>query len=133
MPNQKVHSFYDELYGVTYHLFVNTSKAKLNNFLLKNYNTVIQNSDNVDELAGCCIELTTKKGSVIVIALCSAFTNTPECHGTLVHECYHAAEFVLRNRGVQSNKTTSEAWAYYLGYLIEQVLGKLMKKRKPRK
>ena len=128
MPRQVSYSFYDEMYGVKFYLLCPTTIEKLELFVKAKYKLELNNPP--PNVAGCCLDFHTDKGSEIVIALLTPFDWKPESINTLVHECYHAAEFVLRDRGVQSNKTTSEAWAYYIGYLVEKCLSKLKKRKR---
>lgn len=39
----------------------------------------------------------------------------------IVHECFHAISYVLRNRGIPLNDDTEEAFAYAIGFLTEQI------------
>jgi len=43
----------------------------------------------------------------------------------LVHEIFHAAEFVLRECGFKLNSNSHEGYAYLIGYLTEQIFSKL--------
>ena len=40
----------------------------------------------------------------------------------LVHECFHAISYVLRNRGIPLNDDTEEAFAYAIGFLVDEIL-----------
>jgi hypothetical protein len=40
----------------------------------------------------------------------------------LVHECFHAVSYVLRSRGIPLNDDTDEAFAYSLGFLVDEIL-----------
>jgi len=39
----------------------------------------------------------------------------------IAHEMFHCVELIFEKIGMFLNDETSEAWAYYLGYLVEQV------------
>lgn len=41
--------------------------------------------------------------------------------GTIAHECYHAAGFILESRGVCHGPFHHEALAYLLGFLVNEV------------
>lgn len=41
--------------------------------------------------------------------------------GMIVHECFHAVEFVFDHIGLDLKKHSSEAWAYYLEYLVTEI------------
>lgn len=122
------YTFYDELYGVNFHLFVAKSNAYIKKFINDAYDTEID--VNTDEIDGCCCAFPSNEGYTVFIVLNSKYDDSPRVVATLAHECYHAVEFVLRDRGVASNKSTSEAWAYYLSYLMEKFLTHLKSKRK---
>ena len=43
--------------------------------------------------------------------------------GTIVHELYHAVDFILHDSGVKNNpEVNNETWAYHLGELTRQVV-----------
>lgn len=46
---------------------------------------------------------------------------------TLAHECFHAAEMVLRNRGLKLSDESDEAYAYYVGYVFRECHKRLAK------
>jgi len=56
-----------------------------------------------------------KNGSVII-----HYTHVPTA-GTLCHEAFHAAEFIFDHIGIKHTKSTSEAYAYYLTYLVNEI------------
>lgn len=41
---------------------------------------------------------------------------------TIVHEAFHATEYILWNTGMEHNPDTSEAFAYLLQYIVKQIL-----------
>lgn len=40
----------------------------------------------------------------------------------LVHECFHAISYVLRSRGIKLTDDSDEAFAYALGFLVDEIL-----------
>lgn len=122
------YTFYDELYGVNYHLFVGKSESYIKKFVNKTYD--VEFNLDTSDMEGCCCAFHSAKGFTVLIILNSKFDGSPALTAILAHECYHAVEFVLRDRGVSSNKSTSEAWAYYLSYLMEKFLIRLSSLRK---
>lgn len=50
------------------------------------------------------------------------FTKTPENFGTLVHEAFHVAAEVLRTAGVEESNKSTEAYAYLIGWLSQEML-----------
>lgn len=53
------------------------------------------------------------------------FANTAQCRGTLTHEIFHVAEFVLRTCGLKVSKNSHEAYAYLIGYITEKIYEKI--------
>lgn len=39
----------------------------------------------------------------------------------IVHECFHAIDYTLRHRGIPLNDDTTEAFAYALGFLVDEI------------
>lgn len=50
------------------------------------------------------------------------FTKTPENFNTLVHEAFHAVAEILRVAGVQEANQSTEAYAYMVGWVSQQML-----------
>jgi hypothetical protein len=69
----------------------------------------------------------TKKARTVLLsnnAVCirlKQFDHTPNCHGTLAHEIFHAIEFVFYNVGIKLRRSSDEAYAYCIGYLTEKI------------
>lgn len=49
----------------------------------------------------------------------------PPDPGTVAHECFHVARFILDDRGVSEDNDTQEATAYLLGYLVSAIYTRL--------
>jgi hypothetical protein len=45
----------------------------------------------------------------------------------IVHECFHAIDYTLRSRGVVLDDNSTEAYAYALGFLVDEILKNLSK------
>ena len=43
----------------------------------------------------------------------------------LAHECFHAAEFVLRERGMTLTDASDEAYAYYIAWMFRECYRRL--------
>lgn len=52
--------------------------------------------------------------------------------GTIAHECYHAAAYILESRGVAHGPDHHEALAYLLGFLVDEV-SRIRKSKRCRK
>ena len=68
---------------------------------------------------------TASRGSFTMIRM-KNFKGTPRCMNTLTHEAFHLAEHLFNRMGIFHDWNTSgEAWAYFIGYTVEQVLENL--------
>ena len=47
---------------------------------------------------------------------------TPEEYNTLVHELFHATDFILDHRGMSLVNGSEEAYAYLIGFLMEKTM-----------
>lgn len=45
--------------------------------------------------------------------------------GTVAHECFHVARYILDDRGVVEENDSQEATAYLLGYLVTSIYTRL--------
>jgi hypothetical protein len=70
---------------------------------------------------GKCVELTKKGDRVIIIALNDEYKGTPGQVGTIAHESFHAAEYILESVGIDHHDKTSEAFAYLIGHICASV------------
>lgn len=101
MPSKKVHHFYSDLY-------------KENIYLMAGF-SVKQVQEYWDEFAvprgvhGKCFELKSDKNDGVFIWL---KTNKKTDAEFLVHECIHAASYILDSRGVEISAKNDEALAY---------------------
>lgn len=53
------------------------------------------------------------------------FPQTCSEFATLVHECCHITEYILRTAGIEHTEDTSEAYAYLNGWLYQQITMKI--------
>lgn len=49
---------------------------------------------------------------------------TPQQYGSLNHEIFHAVDFIFRRIGLSLTEESSEAYAYAIGHLTEQIFEK---------
>lgn len=47
--------------------------------------------------------------------------DTPEWHGNLAHEIFHAVEFILERVGMKLTIDSDEAYAYLIGYITTEI------------
>jgi hypothetical protein len=82
------------------------------------------NFENLEYKAEACAVL----GSIPAIFL-TKWDNSPEWIANLTHECIHIANFILQRCDVKEKEGCDEALAYLVGYLLEEFLKVLKKKR----
>lgn len=73
---------------------------------------------DVEDNSGRTVSLYGKGGGVLVMV-----GSNPRV-GTIAHEALHAVSFMLKSLGVEFNRHTEEAYAYAVGYFIDQVVAK---------
>lgn len=49
------------------------------------------------------------------------FPNDPFTKSVLAHEVFHATEYLMEYIGISHDGSSSEAWAYYIGWLTEEI------------
>lgn len=49
----------------------------------------------------------------------------PQWHAIMAHEALHGTHRVLQHAGVKMGDDSSEAWAYYIGWLVENISRRL--------
>lgn len=114
--SQEHYSWYDDLYGVFFHLVKGEPEAS-RAMLQRNYPT----EDWARWIADDAVASTYMvDDSDIVIWI------RPEWKiGDIVHEAFHAMEFTLTSRGIN---TGGEAYAYYLDWIVRECLEQLKPK-----
>ena len=53
--------------------------------------------------------------------------NESATSGTIAHECFHVTEAHMNAINQSYSEEASEAWAYYLGFLVNQIVNNLYK------
>lgn len=57
------------------------------------------------------------------------FPETPSDFGVLSHEIFHLVTLILDQRGIKFSFDCDEAYAYYIGFITEQIYKKISKKK----
>lgn len=66
------------------------------------------------------------KGCALVLWFPSWWDRKDGRHlSVLAHECFHAAEFVLRERGMTLTDASDEAYAYYIAWMFRECFKRL--------
>lgn len=106
---------------------INESDDQFANSILKKYDAKIlddiQKQERINQ-NGLTYIYSSADLMVSIIKI-NNFQNDAIGKGTLAHEIFHATEFILRVCGFTLNNNSHEAYAYLLGYLTEQVYGKI--------
>ncbi len=62
-------------------------------------------------------------------------SNTEVCYiwasnkRNIVHECFHAISYTLRSRGIKLTDDSDEAFAYAIGFLVDEIFSNLGNRR----
>lgn len=68
---------------------------------------------------GKCVHLDDGKGATIILI---GFTDNPTPVSVIAHEAFHAVEYAFGTAGLTHTiDASSEAFAYYLGYLVKNI------------
>ena len=68
-----------------------------------------------DNVNGCCVLFDEADGASIIMGWFD------DRRSTLVHECCHAALFILNRAGIDPRDSDGETMSYLLGYLVTQL------------
>ena len=52
--------------------------------------------------------------------------NTPEWHGNLDHEIFHAVDFLMDRIGMKLTNDSDEAYSYMIGYVTKEIYKRLL-------
>lgn len=116
----KTRRFSDEVYGTEFVLISDCTPAHFAWFMHKRYDKSYE-CDN--DLKGQCISRTdAARQYTVIIYIRQWYRNSPFCIATLAHEAFHAVEDVMDYHGLPHNEGSSEAWAYYLDFVLRRCL-----------
>ena len=128
-------NFYDNLYRQDIEVFVTNDydtvaknlqkKYRLGEVSLAHVKTMVNPSNS-----GAIIELKCELGETQVLWLEEYKPSNPEYISTLSHEITHLATNVFISRGISITTETNEPFAYYIGWLIGEILTNLRRLRK---
>lgn len=113
-------------------VFVGRDPVKYKHFL---YKYIKIPRDKLTEEAASFIEVIPYKNSGLTVyfengqlfvVICFDGDYTGEVADTIAHECLHAVQFILEQRGLKLEETTKEAYNYYLGYLVKQITAQIL-------
>lgn len=115
----KTRRFADEVYGTEFVLVFDGSPAQFARFMWRNYDK----SYELDEdLKGQCLARVDRGLHTVIIYVRQWHRNSPACTATLAHETFHAVEESMDYHGLPHSDGSSEAWAYYLDFVMRRCL-----------
>lgn len=116
----KTRRFADEVYGTNFVIISDCTPARFAWFMHRRYDKSYE-CDN--DLKGQCLAHTDSIGIYTIIIYIRCWrNNSPSAIATLAHEAFHAVEDCLDYHGLPHNEGSSEAWAYYLDFVLRRCL-----------
>lgn len=116
----KTRHFTDEVYGTEFVLVSDGTPEQFARFMWQHYDAGYEQDD---ELRGQCLALTGTTAHTVIIYIRDWRRNySPACISTLTHEVFHAVEETMNYHGVPHGDGISEAWAYYLDFVLRRCL-----------
>lgn len=113
----KIRRFADEVYGTNFVLVSDGTPAQFARFVNRHYDKLYEQDD---DLNGQCLTHT-RYGFTVLIYIRHWRRNSPADIATLAHEVFHAVEGSMEYHGV-IHRDVSEAWAYYLDFVLRRCL-----------
>lgn len=118
--NMKTRRFFDEVYGVEFVLVSDCTPAQFAKFIHTHYDARYEQDD---DLKGQCLARTDNQGLYTSIIYVRRWQrNSPFCVATLAHEVFHAVEDCMDYHGLPHCSGSSEAWSYYLDFVLRRCL-----------
>lgn len=117
----KTRRFSDEVYGTEFVLVSDCTPEQFARFMHKHYD---ESYERDDDLRGQCLSQTqtNQGGFTVFIYLRQWKRNSPAAIATLAHEVFHAVEGSMEYYGLPHTGVPSEAWAYYLDFVLRRCL-----------
>lgn len=116
----KTQRFSDPIYGTEFVLVSDGTPSDFARFMHKHYDKEYERDD---DLKGQCLARTDDEGlHIIIIYIRKWRRNSPFATATLAHEVFHAVEDCMDYYGLPHSDDSSEAWAYYLDFVMRKCL-----------
>lgn len=115
----KTRRFADKVYGAEFVLVSDCAPAQFARFMHKHYDKLYELDE---DLKGQCLARVDRGLHTVIIYIRQWYRNSPACTATLAHEVFHAVEEVMDYYGVPHTDDSSEAWAYYLDFVLRRCL-----------
>lgn len=112
--------YWCELWRMNFHFFLGWHRDDFIGYVEKNYGEGLLTLPGL--ASGKTLYLENKKAEHEAILIWVKYKGK-KGFSTLAHECVHAANWVLRDRGVQPDFDNDEPQCYLVGNLVRQALG----------
>lgn len=110
--------FKSDLYGVNFEVFIEESMENIKKHFKKRAIQVDGESlKGWLKSLGCTVNLEQNGTGAKKILI---FINKLQ-PSTVAHECFHATESIFDHVGILHSESSSEAWAYCLGWVVQNV------------
>jgi hypothetical protein len=125
--SRKVRVF-DACWNATIDVVWGLDLPKFVKLLEQQYETFLEDES---ETEGQCVQFDGPRGGADVLIYLRAWRSDPSSWGTLAHECFHACNILLAERGQKFDPANDEAYAYFFSSTIERI-GELIEKKEAR-
>jgi hypothetical protein len=105
-----------EIYGSFLVVSVNQSRKEINS----SYNVNVS-KDQYIEKDSLARTIKTHQGSTLLMIKYLKGQDKAKLAGTIAHECFHCAMFILDRAGLTVNWNSDEAYAYLISFLTEKI------------
>lgn len=112
-------SIQDKMYNRSFDVYIG-NREECSKKILKRYKLTLNEDEQLFESDGCSLVLKSDDCNYHNIIWLS-FIDIE----LLVHECFHAISAVLNAAGIKHTEETEETYAYYVGFLVREIMNKL--------
>lgn len=117
MSQVRYRKFLEATYGANIHVVVCRDPGAIEKFFDRKFQVELR----VEDELGMCVNMD-DLGIAIVL---TDWKKNPQGCAALVHECFHAAEYILKRRDIRHSRQTSEVFAYLIDSLFLRCLNVL--------
>lgn len=111
----------DPIYGRTILLLVG-KKSLVQKYLNDNFDPDYEMEGNFGEVNYFDIPDTRVGSKRVFYIWLDSYDESVQDVGTVAHECFHLVCYIFDDLGIKYCDESEEAWAWYLDYLVQQVL-----------
>ena len=111
--------FFDQTWNVNVHLIWPVDSELVNQYVREQFDFEY---GNLKEFSGRCLQIMKGESLAVILIALEKWEPTPRWVACLAHECFHAAEMILEERGLKHGLETSEAYTYLLESLVRRCM-----------